>query len=61
MSDLKKTEVPAEIPARSRDGRDENPAESKRAWENFFARIEEAQNAYRGRDVNDEFIGEEAA
>jgi hypothetical protein len=44
MSKPQNPEVPAEIPARPRDRRDENPAKSQREWEAFFAAIEEAED-----------------
>lgn len=61
MREPKKSEVPAEIPARSRDGRDENPAESKRAWEAFFAAVENAEGVVDVSVDNDDYVREEAA
>jgi hypothetical protein len=56
MRKPEKTEEPAVVPARSPARRDENPAQSLREWEAFFARCQ-------GNDqgVDGHFVDEEAA
>ncbi len=60
MRNQKKTDVPTENRAPSLDGRDENPEQSRRDWEAFFAAIEKAE-AEASRITRDDEELEEAA